>query len=181
MSNECTKKLIEIFPIDMVFFTLLICWAIGLVAGLRLRIKFPKPRKPENGEDDVRYIAEKARNSWLIVCWVWQSVYYLMIIGSFVCTIIVLYISCYMDINKDAAIGRIFIYSAFSIIFGIVPYIIDFKKISSAYHAAHRLVNESLLKNGDIAEALIMGEELIREAFDGTDPSVGPLSGLKKK
>ncbi|MCC8050878.1 MAG: hypothetical protein LIP10_09520 [Clostridiales bacterium] len=174
-------KQFTLFPIDFVFIALIIIWVVGLGAAISLKMKFPKPKKPEENESDVRYIAEKARNSWLIVSWVWQSMYYLMIIGSLLCTIIVLYVSCYMDINNDGVVGRIFIYSAFSIVFGMVPYMVDIKKISSAFHAAHRLANESLLTGDGIAEALIKGEELIRESFDGANIMVKPSDDSKGK
>ncbi len=151
-----------IYPVDWVFFILLAVWLGGMFASIFLRIKFP----PLDTDDLNQKIAENARNTWLIVCWVWQSLYYLMIIGSTTCTLMVLYISCFMDLSDQAIIARVFIYSAFSIVFNVAPYMINMKKISDAYHKAHRMVNVCLINNGDVALAMDEAERIIKEAFD---------------
>ena len=134
-----------------IFVLVLFCGGTVLCCG-RMRIET---------EDWLKKLAVSKRNIWIRSSVIWMSLYYWLVLNSILTTLIVLYISCYEDMGDTGMRIRVFAYSAISLFSSICPYIVNMLDVSKAYRAAFRVVDNIILSDGDLREAIRKGEEII--------------------
>lgn len=117
-------------------------------------------------ENEYTKLGRKFRNNWLGSSLACLIVYYWCVLISLLSTMIVLYLGCFEDTGLAAIKGRIILYSVFSLFTTVCPYVVNFLKLSKKYRAAFCIIEEQLMKQGDIGKAIIEGEKIISTAFD---------------
>lgn len=80
-------------------------------------------------------------------------------------TLIVLYISCYENMQDVEMQVRVFAYSAISLFLSISPYVFNLLGLAKAYRKAFRVLDYAITTNGDIGNAMKEGEEIIDGGF----------------
>lgn len=118
-------------------------------------------RYPMQEDDTIKNSAIKRRNIWLRSSIIWLCVYYWLILNSILTTVVVLYISCYENMELPEMQVRIFFYSVISLFSSICPYIVNLQEVSKAYRRAYRILDEALVLNKDFTNAIIDGEKII--------------------
>ena len=132
---------------------LLICCGIVMLCG-----KYPVPN-----DDEVKRNAVIKRNIWIRTSAIWLCFYYWLVLNSILTTLIVLYISCYENMNLEDMKIRVFAYSAISLFSSVCPYIVNILDVSRAYRRAFRLIDDAIFSNGNMANALRKGEKIIEK------------------
>lgn len=116
--------------------------------------------------DNVDPMALRQRNCYLHSSIIFAFMHYWCILFSILSTLIVLYIGCYEETNLFSIKNRIILYSSLSLFTTICPYVVNLIKISRKYRLAFNIIEGALLGNGDYADALKKGEQLITDGFE---------------
>ncbi len=141
--------------------------AVMLLAAVILVVCVLLSKRGKMTEEDAYIkLGRKMRNRWLGSSLACLIVYYWCVLISLLSTLIVLYLGCFEDTGLTAIKGRMILYSAFSLFTTVCPYVVNFLKLSKKYRAAFCVVEEQLLTQGNIGEAIIAGEKIISTAFD---------------
>lgn len=149
----------------MNFFNIIIGFLlISIVLFLYIVISSGRYKTIEKDTDKGESIKAKAikkRNNWLkgsIICIVF---YYWCILCSIFSTLLVLHIGCYGNLDSPTDKTMVVLLSIVSIFTNVCPYIVDLKKMSKAYRKAFCIIDEAILKDEDLADAITQGENEI--------------------
>lgn len=110
---------------------------------------------------DTKTDAIKIRNNWLRASVLCITIYYWCILCSIFSTLTVLHISCFEEAIDNVLKYRIIFLSILSIFTSICPYVVDLKQMSKVYRKAFRILDEEILKDGNLEEAITLGEQEI--------------------
>lgn len=122
--------------------------------------------KERDKDKGIRYKAIKKRNNWLKSSIISIGFYYWCILCSIFSTLIVLHIGCYGNMQNPDDKIKLVLLSIVSIFTNVCPYIIDLKKMSKAYRKAFCIIEEAILKDKGLEDAITKGEEEISIVFD---------------
>ena len=112
-------------------------------------------------DDSLLKFAVVKRNTWIRASIIWISLYYWLVLNTILTTLIVLYISCYENMEEPGMKIRIFAYSAISLFSSVCPYIVNMLDVSKAYRRAFRILDNAILSGNNLKEAIRVGEETI--------------------
>lgn len=118
-------------------------------------------RKYRKSNTDIKIEARKICNRWLKASVLCITVYYWCILCSIFSTLTVLHISCFEGAITTGVKYRIIFLSILAIFTSICPYVVDLKKMSKLYRNAFRILDEAILKNDNLEEAINKGEDEI--------------------
>ncbi len=121
-------------------------------------------KQDEKRQVEMVRLAIIRRNIWLKTSIIWMCLYYWLVLNSILTTLIVLYVSCYEDMNLRDMKVRVFAYSAISLFSSICPYIVNMLNVSLAYRSAYRLIDDAILSNENIVKMMQEGENIIADA-----------------
>ncbi len=119
-----------------------------------------------NKNNNIRDKAIKKRNNWLKGSIISIGFYYWCILCSIFSTLLVLHIGCFGDLEQTDDKITLVILSIVSIFTNVCPYIIDLKKMSKAYRKAFCIIDDAILKDKDLAEAIANGEKEISAVLE---------------
>ena len=118
-------------------------------------------RRYRKSNTDIEFYAKKVCNRWLKSSVLCITVYYWCILCSIFSTLTVLHISCFEGAITLGVKYRIIFLSILAIFTSICPYVVDLKKMSKLYRNAFRVLDEAILNNGNLKEAINKGEDEI--------------------
>lgn len=142
---------------------------ISIFLFLYVLISSGNYKKIEKDTDKCKNIKAKAikkRNNWLkgsIIC---IGFYYWCILCSIFSTLLVLHIGCYGNMQDDADKIKLVLLSIVSIFTNVCPYIVDLKKMSKAYRKAFCVIDEAILKDKELSDAITKGENEITSVLE---------------
>ena len=151
----------------MYYIDYIIIGFLGISIFLFLYVFITSGKYKEKGKDtNIREKAIKKRNSWLKSSIISIGFYYWCILCSIFSTLLVLHIGCYGDMQESYDKIRLVLLSVVSIFTNVCPYMIDLKKMSKAYRKAFCIIEEAILKNKGLVEAMAEGEQEISIVFE---------------
>lgn len=150
----------DIFISEWMFLAGVLICIIACFGALFRCGKYPDCDKSET----KRFIAIKKRNIWIRTSIIWHSLYYWSTLNSILSTLIVLYISCYGNMQDNGMRIRVFVYSALSLFSSICPFVVNLGNVARAYRTAYNLVDKALSMDGNLGEAVSKGEDIITSA-----------------
>ena len=135
-----------------------------MVAFCLLSLALCGKRKSDT-KDENKKVAITKRNVWIKSSIIFSALYYWTVLSSIMTTLIVLYISCYENMDDAGMRERVFLYSAISLMLSIIPYVVNLLGLSKAYRKAFLIMEKAITSNEKIEEAIKNGEEIIDDSF----------------
>ncbi len=117
--------------------------------------------KERDNDKNIRDKAIKKRNNWLKATIISIGFYYWCILCSIFSTLLVLHIGCYGDMQSSGDKIKLVLLSVVSLFTNVCPYIIDLKKMSKAYRKAFCIIDDAILKDKGLPDAITKGEKEI--------------------
>ena len=159
-------KGITLYTFDKIFaLSILVCAAICF-CFLACSLVIDEGYEYIEGEEVIFYEAHKKKTIWLNSCITWLIIYYWVIGSSYLSTVIAIYITTY-EIELEAQIPRIVLYSILSLVLSILNMLIVPFNHAKGYRKAYEIIDEGLIESisqKDVAllkEARIKSEKII--------------------